>query len=55
MNKLIQKKTRKMFKTGDSFGVTIPREIVRKFNWKDKQKLEVELQGNKIVIKEAKE
>jgi antitoxin component of MazEF toxin-antitoxin module len=55
MAKLNKRKTRKIFKTGDSFGVTIPREIIRKFNWKNKQKLEVELRGSSVVIKEAKE
>lgn len=37
---------------GKSFGITIPIEFIRKLSWQEKQKLEVNLEGRKLVIKD---
>ena len=40
---------------GHSLGVTIPIDIVRKLNWKERQKVVVDLRGKKIVIEDWQE
>jgi bifunctional DNA-binding transcriptional regulator/antitoxin component of YhaV-PrlF toxin-antitoxin module len=43
------KKTRKITKVGGySYAITLPREIVKKFKWREKQKVE-------LIIDESKE
>ncbi len=37
---------------GTSYGVTIPMEYIRKLKWRGKQKLEVKLYQNRIIIRD---
>lgn len=37
---------------GTSYAVTIPMEYIRKLNWKGKQKLEVKLYQDRIIIRD---
>ena len=39
---------------GKSYTVTIPLEYIKKLKWRAKQKLEVTLYGNRIIIKDWK-
>ena len=48
-----QKEIRKLTKvSGSSYAVVLPIEYIRKLKWRAKQKLEVRLDGDKIVIKD---
>ena len=40
---------------GSSYGVTIPIEFIRKLKWKSKQKLEVKIYQDRIIIRDWKE
>jgi bifunctional DNA-binding transcriptional regulator/antitoxin component of YhaV-PrlF toxin-antitoxin module len=40
---------------GTSYGVTIPMEYIRKLGWRAKQKLEVKLYQDRIIIRDWKE
>lgn len=40
---------------GSSYAITVPIEYVRKLKWKEKQKLEVKLIQDRIVIRDWKE
>jgi antitoxin component of MazEF toxin-antitoxin module len=40
---------------GTSYGVTIPMEYVRKLGWRAKQKLEVKLYQDRIIIRDWSE
>jgi len=49
------KNIRKLTKLGgSSLAVTIPVEILRKLNWRERQKVVVKLRGKKISIKDWK-
>lgn len=37
---------------GTSYAVTIPMEYIRKLKWKSKQKLEVKLLNDRIIIRD---
>lgn len=50
--KLEDKNTRKIFKSGSSYAVTIPREIMSELNWKLRQKVVVRKSGRKIIIED---
>jgi antitoxin component of MazEF toxin-antitoxin module len=39
---------------GTSYGVTIPMEYIRKLKWRAKQKLEVKLYQDRIIIRDWK-
>lgn len=52
MRKLEDKNIRKIFKTGSSYAVTLPIEIVGKLKWREKQKLVLRRQGKKIIIED---
>jgi bifunctional DNA-binding transcriptional regulator/antitoxin component of YhaV-PrlF toxin-antitoxin module len=46
---------RKLTKLGkESYGITLPISIIRKFNWKERQKLQLEIDEakHKIVIRD---
>jgi antitoxin component of MazEF toxin-antitoxin module len=46
---------RKITKLGKrSYGVTIPIEYMRQLNWREKQKVVVELKGKRITIRDSK-
>lgn len=38
---------------GTSYAVTIPKGYIKKLKWKERQKLEVKLYGDRIVIRDA--
>ncbi|HPF03849.1 MAG TPA: AbrB/MazE/SpoVT family DNA-binding domain-containing protein [Bacteroidales bacterium] len=40
---------------GTSYSVTIPIEYIRKLKWRSKQKLEVKLYQDRIIIRDYKE
>lgn len=47
--------TRKLFKIGKySYIVSIPRDVIRKLRWQKGQRLELELKGKKVIIKDWK-
>lgn len=52
--KLEDKGIRKISKSGDSYAVTLPIEMVRKLNWREKQKVVVKMKGKSITIKDWK-
>lgn len=52
--KLEEENIRSLMKLGSSFAVTVPMEFVRKLKWKEKQKLEMSLSNDKIIIKDWK-
>jgi antitoxin component of MazEF toxin-antitoxin module len=39
---------------GSSYGITIPIEYIRKLKWKNKQKLDVRLSQDRIIIRDWK-
>jgi bifunctional DNA-binding transcriptional regulator/antitoxin component of YhaV-PrlF toxin-antitoxin module len=39
---------------GTSYGITIPMEYIRKLKWRAKQKLEVKLYQDRIIIRDRK-
>ena len=50
--KLEDKNIRKILRTGDSYAVTIPIELMRKLKWREKQKVVVKRRGEGLVIKD---
>ena len=52
--KLGDKNIRKIVKSGDSYAVTLPIEIVREFKWREKQKVVVKKRGKSIIISDWK-
>lgn len=54
--KIEERYTRSLIKVsgGTSYGVTIPIEYIRKLKWRSKQKLEVKLINDRIVITDWK-
>lgn len=48
-NKDIRKLTK--VSGGHSFGITLPIEVIRKFGWRERQKLELKInEKNKIIL-----
>ena len=45
---------RTTFKSGNSYRITLPMEIVRTLNIKDKEQLEIWLDDSRIITKKAK-
>lgn len=53
--KLAERNIRKLTKVGGkSIAVTIPIEYIQKLAWKEKQKVVVNLKGNKIIVEDWK-
>jgi len=54
--KLEEKNIRKLTKvaSGNSFGITLPIEMVRSLRWRERQKLVVKKRGKKITIEDWK-
>ncbi len=50
--KIENRKIRKIFKSGDSHAVTLPKEIMRELGWKDNQKVVAKKYGEGILIKD---
>lgn len=48
------KNIRKILKSGDSYAVTIPIEMLNKLKWREKQKVVVKMKGKSIIIKDWK-
>ncbi len=48
------KNTRKVFKSGSSYAVTIPLEIIKELKIKKGQKMIIRLSGKKIIIEDWK-
>lgn len=44
------KNIRKIQKSGNSYAVTLPIEIIREFGWREKQKVVIKKRGNCILI-----
>lgn len=53
--KLKEKNTRKILKSGDSYAVTIPIEIINKLGWRQKQRVVVKKSGQGVKITDWKE
>jgi len=52
--KLEDKETRKIFKRGASYAVTIPVEAMRELKWREKQKVVVKRVRGGLMIKDWK-
>lgn len=52
--KLDEENIRSLMKIGSSYAVTIPLEYVKKLKWKEKQKVEVKLVQDRVVVKDFK-
>lgn len=52
--KLEEHNIRKLTKTGGgkSLGVTLPIDLIRKLNWKERQKVVVRKRGKKLIIED---
>jgi len=49
------KRTRKLNKVaGTSYSVTLPIEFVRHLGWRERQKLDITLEGKSLIIKDWK-
>jgi antitoxin component of MazEF toxin-antitoxin module len=51
---LEDRNVRKIFKSGKSYCITLPIEMMRKLNWREKQKVIFEMKGKSVVIKDWK-
>ena len=47
-----EKNIRKITKSGDSYAITLPIDIVRELGWRERQKLVVTKRGKGIIIKD---
>ncbi len=54
IRKLEDKNIRKILKSGDSYAITIPIEMINKLKWKEKQKVVVKMKGKNIIIRDWK-
>lgn len=52
--KLIDKNIRKITKTGNSYTVSIPIELLKELGWKERQKVVAKKYGQGILIKDWK-
>lgn len=52
--KLEDKNTRKIFKSGSSYAITLPIEFVEQLKWRKKQKVVVKKYGKKMIIQDWK-
>ncbi len=52
--KLDEENIRSLMKIGSSYAITLPLEFVKKLKWKEKQKIEVKMVQDRIVIKDWK-
>lgn len=48
--KLKEKSTRKIFKSGNSYAITLPVELMNELKWQEKQKVVVKKRGRGILI-----
>ena len=55
MKKYSNDDVRKLNKTGgSSYSIVIPKDMVKKLGWRERQKLQFKLSGKKITIVDAK-
>jgi len=55
MKKYTNDGIRKLNKTGgSSYSIVIPKEMVKKLKWRERQKLHLKLRGKSVVVKDAK-
>jgi len=55
MKKYTNDNIRKLNRTGiGSYSVVIPKKMIKKLKWREKQKLKIVLRGKSITIKDAK-
>ena len=54
IRKLDDKNIRKILKSGDSYAVMIPVEMINKLRWREKQKVVVKMKGKSIIIRDWK-
>ena len=55
MKKYTNKNIRKLNRVGlTSYSVVIPKDMVKKLGWRERQKLQLERKGKSIIIKDAK-
>ena len=52
--KLKNKNIRKIFKTGGSYAITLPLEILAELKWKIKQRVVVKKSGKRSIIEDWK-
>jgi len=52
--KLENKNVRKLFKSGSSYAVTLPMEMIEQLKWRRKQKVVVRKYGKKLIIQDWK-
>ncbi len=48
--KIEEKNIRKIFKCGDSYAVTLPKDLVRSLKWQEKQKVIIKRHGSGMKI-----
>jgi len=48
--KLKDRNTRKIYKHGDSLGITLPKEFLKTLKWRKGQKVTLSRRGKKITI-----
>ncbi len=54
IRKLADKNIRKIIKSGHSFAVTLPIEMLNALNWREKQKVVVKKKGKSVIITDWK-
>jgi len=52
--KINEENIRKIFKTGQSYAVTLPMEIVKELGWKERQKVVIKKRGSGFSIEDWK-
>ena len=50
MRKIINRSIRKIFKSGNSYAITLPVDLVKELGWKETQKLVVRKKGDGLVV-----
>ncbi len=50
--KLEDRNTRKIYKHGVSYAITLPKEFMRELAWRDGQKIVVKKRGDKLIIQD---
>lgn len=53
--KIEDQKVRKIFESGDSYAITLSKDLVRELGWRDNQKLVAKKYGDGILIKDWEE
>ena len=53
VRKLEDKNIRKILKSGDSYAVMIPVEMINKLRWREKQKVVVKMKGKSIIVRDC--